>query len=212
MSSIYQPNLPYCVYLTTYFGNKLPMFYLGSSSVKKVQNGYKGSVSSKKYKQIWKEELKQNPQLFKTQIISYYTTRIEATEKENQFQLKLNVVKSPLYMNTSNAIPNGIYGVSMKGENNPMFGKTRSMATETKIKISQTKKGVVKSEQTKQKMRKPKPIGFSEKLKGNQNAKGAKSWLGKTHSEETKKKISDKIKELNRLKNQGLSQSGTLIK
>jgi len=188
------------------------MFYLGSSSVKKVQNGYKGSVSSKKYKQIWKEELKQNPQLFKTQIISYYTTRIEATEKENQFQLKLNVVKSPLYMNTSNAIPNGIYGVSMKGENNPMFGKTRSMATETKIKISQTKKGVVKSEQTKQKMRKPKPIGFSEKLKGNQNAKSAKSWLGKTHSEETKKKISDKIKELNRLKNQGLSQSGTLIK
>ena len=212
MSSIYQSKLPYCVYLTTYSGNKLPMFYIGSSSIEKIQKGYKGSVSSKKYKHTWKEELKQNPQHFKTHIISYHTTRIEATKRENELQIKLNVVKSPLYTNTSNAIPNGVYGVSMKGKNNPMFGKTRIVATETKIKISQTKKGVLKSEQTKQNMRKPKPIGFGDKLKGNQNAKGSKSWLGKTHTEETKQKISDKIKELNRLKNQGLSQSGTLIK
>ena len=43
----------YCVYLTVYSGNLLPMFYIGSSSVKKIQNGYCGSISSKKYKNVF---------------------------------------------------------------------------------------------------------------------------------------------------------------
>jgi NUMOD3 motif len=206
MSSIY------VTYLTIYTGNKLPMFYIGSSSVNKIKNGYHGSVSSKQYKLIWKEELKNNPHLFKTKIISLHTDRKLATIKENYFHKKMNVVKSTMYINQANAIPDGVYGSHMSGKNNPMFGKTRTVSEETKRKISKTSKGKPKSELTKQKMRKPKPIGFSEKLKGNQNAKGNQPWLGKTHSEETKKKISEKIKELNRLKNQGLSQSWTRIK
>jgi hypothetical protein len=40
----------FCTYLTIYSGNKLPMFYIGSSTVKKVVSGYHGSVSSKIYK------------------------------------------------------------------------------------------------------------------------------------------------------------------
>lgn len=46
MSSIY------CTYLTIYSGSKLPPFYMGSSSLKRIQAGYKGSVKSKLYKNI----------------------------------------------------------------------------------------------------------------------------------------------------------------
>jgi hypothetical protein len=35
------------VYRTEYFGSKLPKYYIGSSSVAKVESGYKGSVCSK---------------------------------------------------------------------------------------------------------------------------------------------------------------------
>lgn len=53
----------YCTYLTTYFGNKLPMFYIGSTSVSKIKNGYRGSVSSKQYKTVWMKELKENQKI-----------------------------------------------------------------------------------------------------------------------------------------------------
>ena len=200
MSSIY------CTYLTTYSGNKLPMFYIGSTSITKIRNGYKGSVSSKEYKQIWEKELKENPHLFKTKIITLHSDRKLATEKENYFHIKMNVVKSTLYLNKSNAIPDGSYGLSMNGPNNPMYGKKRIMSEETKRKISESKKGIPKSEITKQKMRKPKPS--NKNYFGNKNALGKKSWLGRTHTEETKIKISNALK----LKNHFLSQSGTEIK
>ena len=164
----------YCVYLTSYSGNKLPQFYIGSSSTAKVERGYKGSVSSKSYKEIWKNELKNNPELFKTKIISYHQDRLSATQKENKLHISLSVVSSPLYINQANAIPNGVYGQSMKGVNNPMFGRKRVMSDETKRKISESKKGVKKSEETKLKMRKPK----SNKANyfNNKNAVGRKSF------------------------------------
>lgn len=206
------PQNLFCVYLTCYSGNKLPQFYIGSTSVKKILNGYRGSVSSKTYKEIWKKELKNNPTFFKTKIISYHVDRISATKKENELQIILGVVSSPLYINQCNAIPNGIYGQSMSGKNNPMFGRKRIVSEETKRKISESKRGIKKSKETLLKMKKPKPVGFGEKLKGNQNAKGSKSWLGKKHSEESRRKISETIKKKSTLKNQGLSQSGTLTK
>ena len=110
----------FCVYLTTYSGSKLPPFYIGSISVEEISKGYRGSVSSIKYKSIWNSELKDNPHLFKTKIISYHLTREEAFNKEEYFHRKLDVVRSPMYINLT--IANGKWG-GLSGKDNPMYGK-----------------------------------------------------------------------------------------
>ena len=78
----------YCVYLTIYSGKKLPMFYIGSSTIAKIKNEYHGSVSSKEYGKIWKEELRNNPELFRTRIISSHDTREQAFDKEEMIMYK----------------------------------------------------------------------------------------------------------------------------
>lgn len=113
----------YCVYLTAYSGNKPPPFYIGSTSVSKIEKGYKGSVLSKKYGTIWNEEIKQNPHLFKTKIISFHKDRKEATLKEHYLQSKLKVVKSEMYINLSVAAKNGFFGMDVSRENNPNYNK-----------------------------------------------------------------------------------------
>ena len=89
----------YCVYLTVYHGNKLPPFYIGYSTVKKVLNGYHGTISSKQYKSIYKQELEENPHLFKTFIISRCETRNQALQKESYFQKQFNVHTNSMYIN-----------------------------------------------------------------------------------------------------------------
>jgi len=59
----------FVVYLTIYRGNKMPPFYIGYSSESKVLQGYNGTVKSRKYRDIWKSERQENPQLFKTLVI-----------------------------------------------------------------------------------------------------------------------------------------------
>ncbi len=100
----------FCVYLTTYRGNKMPPFYIGSSSVAKVQSGYKGSVSSTAYKDVWKQEVRDNPHLFRTTIISTSKTRQAALDKESTLQRALGVIKSPLYINQAYAGKDGYCG------------------------------------------------------------------------------------------------------
>lgn len=100
MSTLQTANI-FCTYLTFYYGNKLPPFYIGYSTVNKINKGYKGSVSSKKYKNIWKKELKENLNLFKTKIISYHLTKEEAIKKEIYLQKKMNVLKNDMYINRS---------------------------------------------------------------------------------------------------------------
>jgi FtsZ-interacting cell division protein YlmF len=124
----------YCVYLTVYSGNLLPPFYIGSSSVKKVTNGYHGTVKSKKYKNLYHKELKDYPHLFKTHIISVFNKRQEALEKENILQRKLKVIESPLYFNEAYARN---FGMSTKGNKNGFFGKHHS--EETLIKMRKPK-------------------------------------------------------------------------
>ena len=79
----------------------MPMFYLGSTTVAKFNNGYKGSVSSKQYAAIWKSELRANPSLFKSVIVSLHPTRELAFLKEESLQKLLNVVLNPMYINKS---------------------------------------------------------------------------------------------------------------
>ena len=91
----------YCVYITFYRGNKLPPFYVGFSTVKKVNNGYNGSVSSKTYKNVWREERKENRNLFITKILKTFNSSEEARKYEEFVQRSLNVHRNPLYINMS---------------------------------------------------------------------------------------------------------------
>ena len=126
--------MEYCVYLVTYKGNKLPPFYIGSTSVKKIQEGYMGSVSSKKYSYLYRKELKANPSLFKIKIISLCKTRRDALHKECKFQKHLDVVNSPMYINQSFASENGYAGMNTSGKLNGFFGKKHKEETLTKLR------------------------------------------------------------------------------
>ena len=61
----------YCTYLTVYSGSMLPPFYIGYTTVSNIKNGYHGSILSKRYKEIYREELENHPELFKTIILTY---------------------------------------------------------------------------------------------------------------------------------------------
>lgn len=141
----------FCVYLTTYSGNKLPPFYIGSSSIKRVNSGYRGSVCSEEYKSVWKSEIDNNPHLFKTFIVSTHKDRKEAYNKEQKLQKLLKVVYSDLYVNKAYALErNDNTGIilSEKWRNN----------------LSKSTKGRPKSESTKQKMKKPKSPEHNKKV------------------------------------------------
>lgn len=114
----------YCVYITHYFGNLLPQNYIGSTSIKRINKGYRGSVTSQKYKNIWKKELTKNPQLFETQIISTHYTMQESLQKELKLQKIFNVVKNPLFINESYASPNGYFGRSLVGLITPLHKRS----------------------------------------------------------------------------------------
>jgi hypothetical protein len=107
----------YCVYLTTYKGSKLPPFYIGSTTVDKIINGYKGSVSSKKYKIIWMKELSEHPELFSTKIITTHSNRKTALEKEYQFQLAVKAPSNSMYINEAYAKKGFAYGVKQPPNN-----------------------------------------------------------------------------------------------
>ncbi|AIX12158.1 HNH endonuclease [Citrobacter phage Moon] len=105
----------YCTYITIYTGNKLPRRYIGSTTVTRINENYHGSVKSKKYKEIWISELRDNPHLFKTRILKTFNEHKDALAEELRVQKKYNVVRSKNYINMSFAQPNGFFGMSMKG-------------------------------------------------------------------------------------------------
>lgn len=105
----------YCTYLTIYTGNKLPRRYIGSTTVARINENYHGSVKSKKYKEIWVSELRDNPHLFKTRILKTFNEHQDALNEELRIQKKYDVVRSKNYINMSFAQPNGFFGMSTKG-------------------------------------------------------------------------------------------------
>lgn len=130
----------YCVYLTCYLGNKLPPFYIGSTTITKIESGYKGSIKSKQYKEIFQNEKLNNSHLFKTKIIKIFKDRKEALAYECFIQTKLNVVKSSLYMNKSIAKDFGWFGMDTKGVNSPVFGKKWKLTIHNRQNISNAQK------------------------------------------------------------------------
>jgi hypothetical protein len=131
-NNIYPKSPKFCVYLTTYSGNKMPIFYIGSTSIKKIQNGYRGTVLSKRYKEIWNAEIRKNPHLFKTTIIKQTHSRFAALYYEEKYQRKLNVVKSSMYVNLSFACKNGFFGRDVSKENHPRWGKKLDRPSKSK--------------------------------------------------------------------------------
>ena len=150
MINMADDRLEFCTYLTVYTGERLPRRYIGSSNVDKVRSGYNGSIQSRRWKLIYKEEQKAHKHLFKTRILQRFSTRVEAFESELNLQIKYNVVKDGSYMNLSLARKKGYFGGA--GEDNYMFGRTHT--PEAIEKIIQARTGSQASDETKQKMSK----------------------------------------------------------
>ena len=180
--------MKYVVYLTHYTGVKLPQFYIGSSTKDKITAGYNGSVKSKKWKSIYELEQKTNKQLFKTRILSYHTTKIEALQEELRLQKLHKVVSNSKYFNEAYATINGFFGRDVSGTLHPMYGKTHS--EKTKKSWSEKRKGAKVSEATKKRLSE-----IQKGRPGKPHTEATKEKLrlvnsGKKHSESAKKKIS----------------------
>lgn len=174
----------YCVYLTEYLGDRLPRYYVGSSSLDKIHSGYKGSVSSKEFEEIWNEEISKNPKLFITTIISNHETRLEALEEELKYQLEHDVVNRKDYINKSLARINGFFGMDVSGKNNPMYGTNRTGEKHSGgSNISKALKQFYATERGESK----KKI-MSENMSGDSNP-----MRGKEHTEEYKNKMSSRM-------------------
>lgn len=140
-TDIYTPQ--FCTYLTSYSGNKLPPFYIGSSSIERISLlGYKGSVQSKEYKKIWNLEIKNNPNLFKTIIITTHETRKEATAKELSFQKSVQAPKNPLYTNRAFAQVEGSHGHAV-GLNIPRTPKSIRKSKESRNRFISSAEGLI---------------------------------------------------------------------
>ena len=92
----------FVTYVTIYAGDKLPPYYIGSTSKDKILRGnYFGSVTSKKWSEIFRCELKNNKHLFSIEILSEHETRQDAIDAELNLQILFNVVKSNNFFNES---------------------------------------------------------------------------------------------------------------
>ena len=134
--------MKFCVYLTIYSGNKLPPFYIGSSSIDAVKNGYRGSVGSKKYTELWRYEIENHPELFKCKLVYKCRNRKEAYEKEKEWLKKLSCGKNLLYINQTRAHLENIKKATLKitGKSwDEIMGKEKADERRRKASISSKK-------------------------------------------------------------------------
>jgi hypothetical protein len=134
--------------------------------------GYKGSVTSRDFKKIWKQELVTNPHLFSIKIITRCDTRKKAYDREDQIQRTMRVISNPLYINKAySSVRGGGAG----------WNKGLKLTDEIYKKGGRCNKGKVKGplpETVKTKLRGPNP------KKSNPGSKNG--MFGKTHSDELK--------------------------
>lgn len=96
----------FCVYMTIYLGDKMPNYYIGSTTLSRHQSGkYFGSVCSAKWGKIWKAELRENFHLFRTFLIpdTVVDTHKEALVFEEIYQRLFDVVNNPDFINQAYA-------------------------------------------------------------------------------------------------------------
>lgn len=87
------------MYLTMYKGTKLPKWYIGSTNINKINKGYHGSVASEEWSELFKQEEKNNPHLFKTRVLSFHNTRDEALNEEFRVQQIHDAPRNKKYIN-----------------------------------------------------------------------------------------------------------------
>lgn len=171
----------YCTYITIYSGKLLPPFYIGQSFVAKVQAGYKGSVSSAKYKKIWLNELESAPYLFTTRIIKTFETRTEAREHELYLLRHFRAHKNPMYINRCIA--------------GAQFATDEPMTDDHRAKLSAAAKGRKATQETKDKLSRVRKghRGYTQGMKFSSETKAKMSAAAKgvPKSEEHRKNISD---------------------
>lgn len=200
--------MKFCVYLTIYSGNKLPPFYIGSTSLNRINKGYLGSVESKKYMAIWKTEIKNNRNLFKIKVISVYNTREEAAKREYQIQKSLNVINNQMYINQFISSQDYIVSQETKSKiSNSMIGNKNNLnkkhTQRTKEKIRDSHIGRPKSESHKRKL-KESHRGRTGKINSIEHRmKISQSLTGRKLSEEHKKKLSETRKNKKYMRNVG---------
>jgi hypothetical protein len=155
----------------------MPPFYIGKTTYKRIiQRGYNGTVTSKRYASIWRQERGEHPELFKTVVLQCFRTDTEAIYREKAIQRFFDVPNNPMFINM--AISGGNFGGA--AENAPKFGTHLSEATRQKIReksegrtasestrfqMSQTRRGKPKSEETRRRMRKPKSEKHKESMR-----------------------------------------------
>lgn len=155
----------YVVYCVSYTGTNLSAkYYIGYTTQEKAISGkYFGSISSKKWKDLYFTELANHPEVFHFKILSYHNSRDSALKEELRLQIEKDVVNSDEYFNESYSKVNGSWG-------------SRAKQSEERIKNrSQKNTGKKRTEEAKQRM--------SEAQKGKRNR------AGKPCSEETKQKL-----------------------
>jgi len=172
-------NPQYVVYLTHYHGNLLPPFYIGYSTEAKVLAGYNGTVQSKKYKALWQQERRDNPHLFKTEILSNHATDREAMAREEALHRFYDVPNNPAFINLSI----GMAKFEGFGPNNPMFGVHLTISEETKKKMRKPKA----------KYKKRSPTTDAAKRSMSESAKKRKHH---PHTETTKQKMRESSKKV----------------
>jgi len=199
--------MKYVVYITLYGGDKLPPWYIGSTTLAKIKAGYNGSVGSKKYGKIYNAEQNSNKHLFRTKILSYHNTREEAYDEELRLHRKHKVITNNKYINEAYA--KGEAFNSGKGTSSVNYDRVCVIDEEgNKFKVTKKEfyknrgilfdsihKGKVLSEETKKKIsdiRKCQPgPNLGKVLSEETKKKISEVNLGKVLSEETKKKISE---------------------
>ena len=173
------------IYKTTNLKNG--KYYVGMHSTDNLNDGYLGSGL-----RLRRSIRRNGPENFKIEYLEFFDNRIDLANREKQL-VNENLLKDPMCINLK---PGGIGGFMNDTHREKFFNS----ALIDNIDKKRSKKGALTTH-TKRKNDSEFDRKWRESIsnatKGNQN------WLGKTHSEETKKKIG----EASRINQSGSSNS-----